>query len=250
MNTSKAMLNVSQMQNRSENIKRDDAPQRVIVSWSSGKDSVWTLYRLQQQKEVEVVGLLTTFNEAFQRSAMHGVRRELVQAQARAADLPLHEVALPWPCSNAEYELLMLDACATVRTQMDVTLMAFGDLFLEDIREYREKFLKNTDLQALFPLWNEPTDRLAKTMIDNGLRAQITCMDPKKLSRDFAGRHFDKAFLEALPDDVDPCGEYGEFHTFTWAGPMFDRDIILQTGETVERDGFVFTDLSAVEGSA
>jgi len=221
--------------------------QRVVLSWSCGKDSAWTLHRLQQQGEYEIVGLLTTFNEEFGRSAMHGVRRELVQAQARAAELPLHEVDLPWPCSNDIYEEAMLDACGTVHQQWDVSLMAFGDLFLEDVRQYREKFMDKTDFKTIFPLWDEPTDMLAEEMIDGDLCARITCMDPKKLSKDFAGRHFDKDFLKDLPETIDPCGEYGEFHTFTWDGPMFKQAIEIQSGETVERDGFVFTDILAKE---
>jgi uncharacterized protein (TIGR00290 family) len=223
--------------------RQSQIKQRVVLSWSSGKDSAWTLYRLQQQDVYEVIGLITTFNEAFQRSAMHGVRRDLVQMQARAAKLPLHEVPLPWPCSNEVYEQAMLDACQTLHVDWDVSLMAFGDLFLEDVREYREKFLEKTDFKPMFPLWNEPTDSLAGEMIDAGLRARITCMDPKKLNREFAGHDFNRAFLGALPADVDPCGEYGEFHTFTWNGPMFEQAIQIQSGETVEREGFVFTDI-------
>lgn len=234
------------MQKQAENIQLETLPQRVILSWSSGKDSAWTLYRLQQEKDYEVVGLLTTFNQEFQRSAMHGVKRELVQAQARAAGLPLHEVALPWPCSNEIHEQSMLEACEILHKKWNASLMAFGDLFLEDVRAYREKFLKNTDFRPLFPLWDEPTGQLAETMVDNGLRARITCMDPKKLSSDFAGRDFDKKFLSDLPEGIDPCGEYGEFHSFTWAGPMFDHDINIQSGETVERDGFMFTDILPV----
>ena len=227
--------------------KQSKIPQRVILSWSSGKDSAWTLYRLQQHKDYKVVGLLTTFNQEFDRSAMHGVRRGLVQSQARAAGLSLHEVPLPWPCSNKVYEQAMLDACSELHEQWDVALMAFGDLFLEDVREYREKFLEKTDFTPLFPLWNEPTDKLAEAMIDAGLRAKITCMDPNKLGREFAGRDFDRNFLGTLPNAIDPCGEYGEFHTFTWDGPMFKQSIQIQSGETVERDGFVFTDILPIE---
>lgn len=224
-----------------------DNPQRVVLSWSSGKDSAWTLYRLQQQRDYEVVGLFTTYNEVFARSAIHGVRQELVQAQACAAELPLHEVPLPWPCSNEVYEQAMLDACSELHKQWDVALMAFGDLFLEDVREYRELFLQKTEFKPLFPLWNEPTDTLAEKMIDAGLRSRISCMDPKKLDRKFAGCDFDRDFLGMLPNAIDPCGEYGEFHTFTWDGPMFDQTIQIQSGETVERDGFVFTDILPVK---
>ena len=231
-------------------IQQPEKHQRVVLSWSCGKDSAWTLHRLQQQGEYEVVGLLTTFNEAFGRSAMHGVRRELVQAQARAAELPLHEVALPWPCSNDVYEQSMLDACESLYKEWHVSLMAFGDLFLEDVRKYREKLMDKTNFKPLFPLWREPTDTLAEKMIDGGLSARITCMDPKKLAKKFAGRDFNKDFLKELPATIDPCGEYGEFHTFTWDGPMFKQAIQIQSGETIERDGFVFTDILLNEKSS
>ena len=215
---------------------------RVLVSWSTGKDSAWTLYTLQRYAEIEVVGLLTTVNQAFARVAMHGVRRELVEAQARATGLPLWEVPLPWPCSNAEYEDAMRAACARARAE-GVEVVAFGDLFLEDVRRYREERLQGTGLEPLFPLWGRPTDQLARTMISAGLRARIVCLDPKALSLKFAGREYDGAFLGDLPPSVDPCGERGEFHSFVYAGPMFRQALEVICGATVTRDGYMFTDL-------
>jgi uncharacterized protein (TIGR00290 family) len=214
-----------------------------LVAWSSGKDSAWALQVLRQAGEVEVVGLLTTFNEAFDRVAMHAVRRELVEAQARAAALPLINVPLPWPCSNTDYEEAMGRTLAEVRTQLKATHVAFGDLFLEDVRQYRESRMQGTGLTPLFPLWGIPTAELACTMVESGLKARITCVDSKRLSPSYAGRVFDGHLLAELPDEVDPCGERGEFHTFACAGPMFARPITVTLGEVVTRDGFVFADL-------
>ena len=188
--------------------------------------------------DVEVVGLLTTFNREFDRVAMHAVRRELVEAQADRAGLPLWPVWLPWPCSNAEYERLMSEACQRAVAE-GITHAAFGDLFLSDIREYRVRQLRGTGLDPLFPVWGIPTGQLASQMIESGLRAKITCVDPKRLAPDFAGREFGGA----LPGDIDPCGENGEFHTFVYTGPMFREPIPITPGECVERDGFVFADL-------
>ncbi|MBZ0169723.1 MAG: adenine nucleotide alpha hydrolase [Kofleriaceae bacterium] len=216
---------------------------RALVAWSSGKDSAWALQVLRQAGEVEVVGLLTTFNEAFDRVAMHAVRRGLVEAQARAAGLPLVNVPLPWPCSNAAYEEAMGRALAEVRTQLQVTHVAFGDLFLEDVRQYRESRMRGTGLTPLFPLWGRPTRTLAREMVSAGLEARITCVDPKRLAPSYAGRLFDGNLLDELPHEVDPCGERGEFHTFAWAGPMFAYPIPVSPGEVVTRDGFVFADL-------
>lgn len=216
---------------------------RVLVAWSSGKDSAWALQVLRQEGEVEVVGLLTTFNEAFDRVAMHAVRRGLVEAQARAASLPLVDVPLPWPCSNAAYEEAMGRALAEARKQLKITHVAFGDLFLEDVRQYRESRMQGTGLTPLFPLWGMPTATLARTMVESGLQARITCVDPKRLAPSYAGRVFDGALLDELPDEVDPCGERGEFHTFVCAGPMFAHPIPARVGEVVTRDGFVFADL-------
>ena len=222
---------------------------RVLLSWSSGKDSAWALHVLRQRGEVEVVGLATTFNEAFGRVAMHGVRAELVQAQADAAGLPLWPVPLPWPCSNDEYEIRMRAAVEKAKAA-GVTAFAFGDLFLADIRAYRERQLAGTGVEPLFPIWGTPDDTpaLARTMIDAGLQATLACVDPRQLSPTFAGRAFDHALLADLPSGVDPCGERGEFHTFCHAGPVFERPIRVRAGEVVERDGFWFADLIPGEG--
>ena len=217
-------------------------PKRVALSWSSGKDSAWSLYLLRQDPTVEVVALVTTLNEQFDRVAMHAVRRELVELQAVSARLPLWTVPLPWPCSNEQYETRMRDLCARAVAE-GVDAVAFGDLFLTDIRAYRERQLAGTGLEPLFPVWNLPTAELARQMIQAGLRAKITCVDPKALPRDFAGREFDEAFLADLPPAVDPCGENGEFHSFVYDGPMFQHPIPINTGEVVEREGFVFCDL-------
>jgi uncharacterized protein (TIGR00290 family) len=214
-----------------------------LLAWSSGKDSAWALHVLRERGEVEVVGLLTTLNEAFDRVAMHAVRAQLLRAQAEAAGLPLTTVPLPWPCSNAEYEAAMDAALARARRD-GVTAVAFGDLFLEDVRRYREERMAGTGMEPLFPLWGEPTAALARRMIDGGLRARLTCVDPRQVAPSFAGREFDAALLADLPPAVDPCGERGEFHSFTYAGPMFSAPIPLRAGEIVERDGFVFADFS------
>jgi uncharacterized protein (TIGR00290 family) len=216
----------------------------ALLSWSSGKDSAWALHVLRQQPNVDVVGLVTTFNEVADRVAMHAVRRSLVEAQAAAAKLPLWRVPLPVPCSNADYESTMRAVITRAREE-GVTHMAFGDLFLQDVREYRVRMLSDTGVEPLFPLWCSAaqTPALARTMQSNGLRAVLTCVDPKQLHESFAGRMFDAALLADLPDEVDPCGERGEFHTFCFAGPMFHREIGVQVGHTVSRDGFCFTDL-------
>lgn len=218
---------------------------RVLLSWSSGKDSAWTLHILRQQPEIEVVGLLTTVNSEFDRVAMHGTRRSVLEAQAEAAGLPLWVVPLPWPCSNEIYETRMSEACRRAIAE-GVEAIAFGDLFLTDVRAYREEKLKPTGLEPLFPLWGIPTDELARTMIAGGLRARLTCVDPKKLPVSFAGREFDEAFLADLPTGTDPCAERGEFHTCAYAGPMFKAPLHLEAGEVVERDGFVFADFSPI----
>ena len=212
---------------------------RTLLSWSSGKDSAWSLHLLRQQNECDVVGLLTTFNQAADRVAMHAVRRSLVEAQAKAAGIPLWVVNLPWPCSNSEYESVMREACRGA-VQNGIDHIAFGDLFLTDIRTYREKQLQNSGLKPLFPVWGLPTRELAHAMIKSGVRAKLTCVDPKLLSAEFAGREFDEHLLSDLPPDVDACGENGEFHTFVYAGPMFQQALPVEVGEVVERDGFVF----------
>jgi len=215
---------------------------RTLLSWSTGKDSAWSLHVLRQRSDLEVVGLVTTVNAAFERVAMHGVRRSLAEAQAEAAGLPLHLLEIPYPCPNEEYERIM-GAFVARQVAAGIEAMAFGDLFLEDIRRYRESKLAGTGLTPLFPLWGIETGQLARSMIAGGLEAYVTCVDPKKLPARFAGRRFDTALLAELPAGVDPCAENGEFHTFACAGPMFRSPIVVEVGETVTRDGFVFCDL-------
>ena len=215
---------------------------RILLSWSSGKDSAWALHVLRQSCDFEIVGLLTTFNRAANRVAMHAVRRELVEAQADAAGIPLWPVELPWPCSNTEYEAAMRTACVKAVSQ-DIEAVAFGDLFLQDVRAYREKQMLPAGLQPLFPLWGLPTAQLARQIMAAGLRAKLTCVDPKVLDTAFAGRDFDERLLVELPAGVDPCGERGEFHSFAYAGPMFSCALDVAVGEIVTRDGFVFADV-------
>ena len=220
---------------------------RVLVSWSGGKDSAWALHLLLQQPEYDVAGLLTTINSQFERVAMHGFRKELLEQQADAAGLPLWPIPLPWPCSNEQYEAAMSAACARAVAE-GIEAIAFGDLFLEDIRAYREAQLAGTGLEPIFPCWQIPTDQLAREMISAGIRAHLVCVDPRQLDAHFAGRLFDEELLNELPATVDPCGERGEFHTFVSAGPMFahgggSRSIEVRRGDVVERDGFVYADL-------
>jgi diphthamide synthase (EF-2-diphthine--ammonia ligase) len=214
---------------------------RVLLSWSSGKDSAWTLHVLRKQPDIELVGLVTTLNTEFQRVAMHGTRRSLLEAQAAAAELPLWIVPLPWPCSNEIYEQRMAEVCNRAIAER-IDAFAFGDLFLPDVRAYREKQLKPTGLEPLFPLWEIPTDDLARTMIAGGLRAKLACIDTRQLPGAFAGRDFDESLLQDLPPETDPCGERGEFHTCVYAGPMFTAPLNIEPGEIVNRDGFVFAD--------
>jgi uncharacterized protein (TIGR00290 family) len=214
---------------------------RVLLSWSSGKDSAWTLSALRHDPTVEVCGLLTTLNTEFDRVAMHGVRRTVLEAQAVAAGLPLWAVPLPWPCSNEIYEQRMAETCQRAVDE-GIDAIAFGDLFLEDVRAYRERNLAPTGLEPLFPLWKIPTDKLAREMIAGGLRARISCIDTQKLPASFAGREFNEELLRDFPPDIDPCAERGEFHTCVYAGPMFAAPLPLETGEIVTRDRFVFAD--------
>lgn len=217
-------------------------PRRVLLSWSSGKDSAWCLHVLRQRADVELVGLVTTVNETYGRVAMHAVRDALLRRQAAAAGLPLWRVPIPNPCTNQQYEEAMERVIASAVAD-GVTGMAFGDLFLEEIRRYREARLAGTGVEPIFPLWGLPTNALARTMVGAGLRARITCVDPVQLPAHFAGREFDETLLSSLPRGVDPCGERGEFHTFAYAGPMFRGVVGVRSGEIVERDGFVFADL-------
>ena len=221
---------------------------KCLVSWSSGKDSAWTVHVLRQ-RGVEIGGLLTTINEAAQRVAMHAVRVDVLQAQADALDLPLWQIPIPSPCPNEVYERAM--AAAVQRAIGEgFTRIAFGDLFLEDVRRYREERLAGTGLTPLFPLFDADTPALAREMIAAGVRARITCLNPNVLDRSFAGREFDAALLADLPPGVDPCAERGEFHTCAYDGPMFSHPVPIETGITVERDGFVFTDLCVIRNAS
>jgi uncharacterized protein (TIGR00290 family) len=215
---------------------------RVLLAWSSGKDSAWALKVLREAGEAELAGLLATVTAEHGRVSMHGVREELLEAQARAAGLALHKVRIPARCSNQDYEQAMRAACEEARAA-GVTHVAFGDLLLEDVRAYREERTREAGLGALFPLWGQDTARLAREMIAGGLAARVTCLDPRALPRALAGSAFDADFLAALPPGADPCGENGEFHTFAWDGPMFRAPVPVQVGRTVEREGFLFTDL-------
>ena len=217
---------------------------RALVAWSSGKDAAYALHEVRREGDVEVVGLLTTVTRAFDRVSIHGVREELVEAQAAALGLPLTEVEIPYPCSNEVYEHAMADVLAAAARQ-GVTHVVFGDLFLAEVRAYREAQLTLAGLVGVFPLWGRDTASLAREMVTAGLDARLVCVDASRLDRSFAGRRFDHDLLSALPPAIDPCGENGEFHTFVADGPMFDRPVPVQSGVVVERDGFVFADLVA-----
>ncbi|WP_107852589.1 Dph6-related ATP pyrophosphatase [Oceanimonas marisflavi] len=220
---------------------------KLLMSWSSGKDSAWALHTLQQHPEYKVVGLFTTVNEAFERVAMHGVRTELLRQQADALGLPLEVIALPWPCTNEDYQARM-GAFIKGAKKRGIDAFGFGDLLLEDVKQYRENQLAGTGIEAVFPIWHTPTDSLPHKMIENGLRAVITCLDPKKVPKAFAGRELTAELLAELPEGTDPCGENGEFHTFVFDGPMFRQPVTIAPGEVVERDGFVFADILPASG--
>ncbi len=222
---------------------------KTLLSWSSGKDSAWSLHMLRQDPAIEVVGLFCTVNMKFNRVAMHGVRVELLQQQAIHAGLPLHIIPIPYPCSNADYDAVMTEFVAKAK-QDHIECFAFGDLYLEDIRKYREARLRDTGITPSFPLWGMPTNILCRAMVDAGLKAMITCVDPKRLAQNFAGREYNAEFINDLPVSVDPCGENGEFHSFAFAGPMFSKPIEITLGEIVQRDGFVFADLLPAEFAA
>jgi uncharacterized protein (TIGR00290 family) len=215
---------------------------RAWMRWSSGKDSTLALHAVREAGDIDVVGMVTTVNSTAQRVAMHGVRRSLLDAQADTLGLPLHVVDLPWPCPNDVYEERMSNAVAVARMS-GVEAMVFGDLFLEDVRRYREQSLEGSGLAPLFPLWQRPTAEVAHDLVTLGVRAVITCVDPQQAPREIAGRWYDEELLASLPPNVDPCGENGEFHTFAVDGPGFARPVDVTVGETVERDGFVFTDV-------
>ena len=222
---------------------------RAWIAWSTGKDSAWALHVARRRDELEVVGMLATVTEDYGRVSMHGVREELLEAQARATGLPLHRVHIPTSCSNEVYEEAMRRAMHVAGAE-GVSRVIFGDVFLEGVRTYREERLTEVGMEASFPLWMRDARKLAREMIDGGLRAIVTCLDPRKLPRELAGRSYDEAFLDALPEAADPCGENGEFHTFAWDAPVFDRPIEVRVGETVERGGFVFTDLVPAPGGS
>lgn len=218
---------------------------KVLLSWSSGKDSAWTLHTLRQEG-TPVEALLTSLNETAGRVSMHGVREDILRAQAGAAGLPLRTIPLPWPCTNEIYETRL--RAAVDRAVADgFTHVAFGDLFLEDLRKYREDRLEGTGLTPLFPLWGLPTPDLARDMIAGGLRARLSTLDPRVMPRELIGAPFDEALLAAIPASVDPCGERGEFHTCVTAGPMFSKPLTIERGEVVEREGFVYGDLTLLQ---
>jgi len=220
---------------------------RAAVSWSSGKDAAWALHLVRQRGDLEPVALLSSINAEFQRVSMHGVRRALLQQQARAAGLPLLAVDLPWPCSNEEYERRMAAACARLRAER-IEVIVFGDIFLADVRQYREKQLAGTGLEPRFPLWGRDTRELAREMLAAGVRARISCLDPARLDRTLAGAELTPDLLRSLPASVDPCGENGEFHTFVFDAPVFAHALDVTAGEVVERGGFVYADLLAASG--
>jgi uncharacterized protein (TIGR00290 family) len=215
---------------------------KTLLAWSSGKDSAYALHVLRQRPDIEVVGLLTTLNSSVNRVSMHGVHESVLEAQAWACRLPLRKVLLPDPCSDEDYQAAMAKAVAEAREQ-GVEAIAFGDLFLTDVRAYRERQLAGTGMRPLFPLWGRPTTSLAKEMIEAGLEAIITCIDTNQLDRNFVGRLYDRQLLEDLPASVDPCGENGEFHTVAVAGPMFHKRLDVRVGEVVDRGRFVFVDV-------
>ncbi len=219
-----------------------DSPRKTWVAWSSGKDSLWALHVARRSRDLMITGLLTTITEPYHRVSMHAVREELLEAQVAALGLPLHRVYIPAPCSDEEYSTAMRRA-VDIAQEQGVTRMVFGDLYLGDVRAYREQRLADTGIDPVFPLWNSNTSALAREMIAGGVRANVTCLDPRVMPREMAGRAFDASFLDALPAGIDACGERGEFHTFAWDGPGFLQPVPVTVGETVERDGFVFTDL-------
>ena len=223
-------------------MRESEAKSKAILAWSSGKDSAYALHVVRRSGKFEVVALLTTVTDPFARVSMHGVREDILDLQAARTGLPLIKVRIPAPCANEIYESAMADSLEPLRDE-GVTHVIFGDLFLADIRDWRIQQLAKVGLEGVFPLWKKDTGMLAREMLADGLEARIVCLDPAKLDPGFAGRAFDASFLEALPDQVDPCGENGEFHTLATAGPMFSAPIIAETGEVMEREGFVFADV-------
>ena len=217
--------------------------EKTWLSWSSGKDAAWALHVARQDADLDVVGLLTTVTREYERVSMHAVRERLLEMQAAAVGLPLHKVYIPAKCSNEDYEAAMR-AAIDVALGEGITRMAFGDLFLEDVRRYRVEKLAPTGIEPVFPVWGLNTAELSREMVSAGVGAYITCIDPRKMPRELAGAAYDGEFLAALPEGVDPCGENGEFHTCVYDGPAFQAAVPVRVGETVERDGFVFTDIT------
>lgn len=227
------------------NLQVNPALPKAFVSWSSGKDSAFALWKARRLGLAEIVGIITTVNEVYDRVAMHGVRDSLLNRQIAALGLPCIKVPIPSPCTNEIYEARMAEAVEQIKA-LGVCHMVFGDLFLENLRAYREEKLAGIGMQAIFPLWGRNTSSLAQEMLASGVVAHLVCIDPQKLDKSFAGRRFDKTLLEDLPPDIDPCGENGEFHTVVSAGPMFNAPIAINVAEIVEREGFVFADILAV----
>lgn len=215
---------------------------KTLISWSTGKDSAWALHVLRQDPNTEIVGLFTTVNKVFDRVTIHGVRNELLKQQAKSAKLPLDIIEIPYPCNNDEYEAIMQTFIMTVR-EKGVECFAFGDLFLENVRQYRETLLQGTGIVPIFPIWGVSTKKLSQQMLSNGLKAVITSINAEQFSQKFAGREYNESFLEDIPSRIDPCGENGEFHSFAFDGPMFQYPIKVIPGETILRDGAYFTDL-------
>jgi uncharacterized protein (TIGR00290 family) len=215
---------------------------KTLLSWSSGKDSAWALHRLRQDPDYEAAGLFSVVNTASGRVAMHAVRSELLQQQARVIGLPLEVLEIPYPCRNADYEAVMAGFVDRAKS-VGIECFAFGDLFLEDVRRYREAKLQHTGIEAVFPLWGAPTDELSRDMVGNGLKAVVTAIDPGQLACGFVGKDYDTAFLDALPQGVDPCGERGEFHSFVFDAPGFSEPLTISLGGVVHRDGSVFVDV-------
>ncbi len=222
---------------------------RTLVAWSSGKDSAFALHEVRRAGDLEFVGLMTTLTEDYGRVSMHGVREEILDRQAEALGLPCRKVRIPAGCVNADYERAMGEAVSAARAD-GITHVVFGDIFLEDVRAYRERMLAGTGITPVFPLWGRETTGLAREIVEAGVTARVVCVDPRRLSASFAGRSFDTEFLAGLPAGVDPCGENGEFHTCVTGGPMFRASVAVAAGETVVRDGFVFAELHLAEGPA
>ncbi|MDR8393876.1 adenine nucleotide alpha hydrolase [Aliifodinibius sp. S!AR15-10] len=217
---------------------------RTLLSWSCGKDSAWALHQLRQNPEIELEGLFCVTNSKFNRVTMHGVRIELLRLQAESIGLPLHIVEIPYPCSDDKYAEVMSTFVKDAKNA-GIACFAFGDLFLEDVRRYREEKLEGTGVEPIFPLWNQPTDELSSQMVESGIKAVLTCLDPAKLPKEFIGHEYNEQFLSSIPVKIDPCGEHGEFHSFVFDGPMFQTPIDVSLGNVVERDGFVFMDVTS-----